>query len=150
MSSKWMELALSLAKQAYERDEVPVGAVIVERATDTLVAQAHNLVERENNPLNHAEMLAMNTAMQVRNNNERLRGCDLYATLEPCPMCASAISHARLDTLYFGAYDPKSGGVTHGPRVLDNPSCHHKPQIIGGIMEHECATLLSNFFEQKR
>ncbi len=148
--SHYMEIALTEARNAATQDEVPVGAVIVERATGNILARAHNLVETQHNPLLHAEMLVITEALAVQNSSNRLSGCDLHVTLEPCPMCAGAISHARIDRVYFGAYDPKSGGVAHGPRVFESSSCHHKPEVIGGVLETECGKILSDFFASRR
>lgn len=143
-----MERALQAAQAASAAGEVPVGAVILDAAGDVL-AQAHNQVETLGDPTAHAEMLAIREACR-RVENKFLHGCDLYVTLEPCAMCAQAIAHARLRRVYFGAYDPKGGGVEHGARVFAQPTCHHRPETVGGLMERECAGLLKTFFADKR
>ncbi len=147
--SPFMELALNLAQKAAELDEVPVGAVIVEKSSGNILAEAHNLVEKLSDPTAHAEMLAIQEATK-KIGTSRLSGCDMYVTLEPCPMCAQAISFARLDSVYYGAYDPKGGGVDHGAHIFNSSSCHHKPEIYGGIYENQCGNLLKEFFAKKR
>ena len=143
-----MDLALREATAAASRGEVPVGAVIVD-AGGTVIAGAGNRTEELADPTAHAEMLAIQAAAKVLG-SPRLADCDLYVTLEPCAMCAAAISGARLRRLYFGAYDPKSGGVEHGAKVFDHATCHHKPEVIGGMQETDAASLLKNFFKDKR
>ena len=143
-----MQLALDQASAAGERGEVPVGAVIVD-AEGAVIAEAGNRTEELADPTAHAEILAIRAAAKALG-SPRLGACDLYVTLEPCAMCAAAISHARLRRLYFGAYDPKSGGVEHGAKVFDHATCHHKPEIIGGMQETDAATLLKDFFKDKR
>lgn len=143
-----MELALHEAHAAAARGEVPVGAVIV-AADGRVLARAGNRTRELNDPTAHAEMLAIRAAC-ARLSTERLTECDLYVTLEPCPMCAAAISFARLRRLYFGASDPKSGGVDHGPRIYAQPTCHHAPEVYGGFGEVESATLLTGFFAARR
>jgi len=142
-----MQAALAAAAAAAERGEVPVGCVIV-RGRE-IVATAGNRVEELADPTAHAEMLAIRAAA-ARLGEPRLSDCDLYVTLEPCPMCAAAISFARLRRLYFGAYDPKGGGVEHGPRIFDHPTCHHRPEVYGGIRESEAADQLRVFFRARR
>jgi tRNA(Arg) A34 adenosine deaminase TadA len=127
--------------------EVPVGAAVVRDGI--VLAVAHNQPRRLNDPTAHAEILAIRAACAVLG-EERLTGCDLYVTLEPCPMCAGAISIARIRRLYYGASDPKGGGVEHGPRVFDQPTCHHVPEVYGGFREREAAALLRDFFAQRR
>jgi tRNA(adenine34) deaminase len=144
-----MHLAIEQAEIAYSHDEVPIGAIIVDAQTGEIIASAHNEMEQQSNPTAHAELLAIQRACQKRNRG-RLEDCDIYITLEPCPMCAQAISFARLRRLYFGAYDPKGGGVDHGARVFNASSCHHLPEVMGGIEEQKCSQLLKNFFEKKR
>ncbi|WP_417452782.1 nucleoside deaminase [Kiloniella sp.] len=144
-----MALALKEAKQAAEAGEVPVGAVIVDRDSGRVLAQAHNRVERDRDPTAHAEVLAIRAVGKLQN-SARLESCDLYVTLEPCPMCATAISFARIQRVYYGAYDPKGGGVDHGPRVYEQPTCHHAPEVYGGIREAECAEILKTFFQERR
>lgn len=146
---RWMDRALALAEQAGEAGEVPVGAVIVEAESGRVLAEAANRTERDADPTAHAEMLAIRAAARLRG-RPRLPGCDLYVTLEPCPMCAQAISFARIRRLYFGAPDPKGGGVENGARVFDRPSCHHRPEVYGGIGEAHAAALLKSFFRERR
>ena len=143
-----MSLALAEARAAAARGEVPVGAVIVS-PTGQVVAVAGNRTCELSDPTAHAEMLAIRGACIVLG-SERLTGCDLYVTLEPCPMCAAAISFARVRRLYYGASDPKGGGVEHGARVLSHSTCHHVPEIYPGIAEAEAAALLRDFFVAKR
>lgn len=142
-----MQLALDQAAAAARRGEVPVGAVLV-RAGQVVAADG-NRVEQLNDPTAHAEILVIRAAA-ARLGSPRLDGCDLYVTLEPCPMCAAAIAHARLRRLYFGAYDPKGGGVEHGARVFARATCHHRPEVVGGLREIEAAAHLRRFFRQRR
>ncbi|WP_421782879.1 nucleoside deaminase [Kiloniella litopenaei] len=144
-----MTLALEEAKKAAAAGEVPVGAVIVDRESGQVLAQAHNRVERDHDPTAHAEVLAIR-AVGEQQNSARLENCDLYVTLEPCPMCATAISFARIQRVYYGAYDPKGGGVDHGPRIYEHTTCHHVPEVYGGIREQECAEILRAFFQSRR
>lgn len=144
-----MERALEAAEAAAVRGEVPVGAVIVDPATGDILASAGNRTEELSDPTAHAEMLAIREAARLIG-APRLVGCDLYVTLEPCPMCAGAISFARIRRLYFGASDPKGGGVEHGARVFDHPTCHHRPEIYGGIDEARAGALLREFFAERR
>lgn len=140
-------LALAAARRAAQEGEVPVGAVIVR---DGLVlAVAHNRPRALNDPTAHAEILAIRAACAALG-AERLTGCDLYVTLEPCPMCAGAIALARIRRLYFAAADPKGGGVEHGPRVFNQPTCHHAPEVYGGLRAAEGARLLHDFFRDRR
>ena len=143
-----MELALREAKSAAERGEVPVGAVVL-GPDGTVLASAGNRVEATHDASAHAEILALRAAAAARG-SARLPDCDLVVTLEPCPMCAQAISFFRIRRLIFGAYDPKGGGVEHGARVFDASSCHHRPEIVGGVRESEAAGLLKAFFAGKR
>ena len=143
-----MTLALGEARAAAARGEVPVGAVIL--APDgAVLASAGNRTLELRDPTAHAEMLAIRAAAALLG-SERLIGCDLYVTLEPCPMCAGAISFARLRRLYFGAGDPKGGAVEHGVRLYASPTCHHAPDIYSGIGEREAAELLRTFFRDRR
>lgn len=144
-----MQLALETAAQAGENGEVPVGAVLVDGETGDVVAVSGNRVEQDKDPTAHAEMVVIRKAAALRDGN-RLSGCDLYVTLEPCPMCATAISFARLRRVYFGASDEKGGGVENGPRIFDQPTCHHRPEIYGGIGESDAAALLKSFFAARR
>lgn len=143
-----MDEALEEARAAAQRGEVPVGAVITSPAGEIL-ARAGNRTRELSDPTAHAEILAIRKAA-ANLGNERLTGCDLYVTLEPCPMCASAISQARIARLYYGAADPKSGGVEHGPKVLSHPQAHHKPEIYDGIKAEDSASLLKEFFANRR
>ena len=143
-----MALAFAEAEAAGWRDEVPVGAVLV-GADGAVIAACGNQVEATLDPTAHAEMLALRAGAAALG-QKQLDGCDLYVTLEPCPMCAAAISLARIRRVYFGAYDAKSGGVDHGPRIFDQPTCHHRPEIYGGIDERRAAALLRAFFQAKR
>ncbi|WP_334128157.1 nucleoside deaminase [Sneathiella sp.] len=144
-----MEMALASAEIAAHRGEVPVGAVIVDTRTGRVVANCSNQTISRNDPTAHAEMLAIRAAGSMLG-SQRLVDCDLYVTLEPCPMCAAAISLARIRRLYFGAYDPKGGGVEFGARIFDQSSCHHRPEIYGGLHESKSGELLKNFFEKRR
>jgi tRNA(Arg) A34 adenosine deaminase TadA len=143
-----MPLALAAARRAGEAGEVPVGAVVVD-AQGEVLAVAHNEVEARHDPTAHAEILALREAGR-RRGTPRLTDCDLWVTLEPCPMCAQAIAFARIRRLYFAAADPKGGGVEHGARVFAAASCHHRPEVIGGIRETEAAALLRGFFVARR
>ena len=144
-----MALALEEARAAAARGEVPVGAVLVDAARGEVLARAGNEVEARRDPTAHAEMLVIRAAAR-RRAAKRLPGCDLYVTLEPCPMCAQAIAFARIERLYFGAGDPKGGGVIHGPRIFSQPTCNHRPEIYDGIGEAEAAALLKAFFAGRR
>ena len=144
-----MARALAEAHLAAGRGEVPVGAVIVEPKGGAVLAAAGNRMRELHDATAHAEMLTIR-AVSAELGRERLDGLDLYVTLEPCPMCAQAISLARLGRLYFGAPDPKGGGVEHGPKIFSQPSCHHKPEVYGGIDESRCAVLLRDFFAARR
>lgn len=143
----YMDQALIEAHKAAELGEVPVGAVIV--AHDQVIARAGNRTRTDNDPTAHAEMLVIRAACAALE-VERLTGLDLYVTLEPCPMCAAAISNARIARLYYGAADPKSGGVGQGPRIFDHPQCHHVPEVYDGIAAGESAELLRAFFAARR
>jgi tRNA(adenine34) deaminase len=143
-----MTLAFAEAEAAGWRGEIPVGAVLV-GADGSIIGKAGNRVEAGHDPTAHAEMLVLRSAT-VALGQKQLDGCDLYVTLEPCPMCASAISLARVRRLYFGAYDPKGGGVEHGPCIFDQPTCHHRPEIYGGIDERKAGALLRAFFKERR
>ncbi len=143
-----MEAALEQARQAARREEVPVGAVLVDERGEVLAADGNRTRELAD-PTAHAEMLVIRAAA-AKVGAARLAGCSLYVTLEPCPMCAAAISLARVRLLYFGASDPKGGGVEHGPRIFNQPTCHHAPEVYGGICETEAAALLVSFFAARR
>ena len=143
-----MQAALDEAHSAFNRGEIPVGAVVV-GPDGNILARAGNRAEADNDPTAHAEVLALRAAAGLQGNS-RLPECDLFVTLEPCPMCAHAISLFRIRRLVFGAYDPKGGGVDHGARIFDASSCHHRPEVVGGVRETEAATLLRDFFRGKR
>jgi tRNA(adenine34) deaminase len=144
-----MERALAEARAAAERGEVPVGAAVVEAASGAIVAAAGNRTEADRDPTAHAEILALRAAASLKG-APRLPECDLYVTLEPCAMCAAAISFARIRRLYFGAGDPKGGAVEHGPRFFAQATCHHAPEVYGGIGESDAAALLREFFQKRR
>jgi len=144
-----MDIAVVEAEKAALRGEVPIGAVIVDSKTGEVLAQAGNRCEEDHDPTAHAEVLAIRTAA-AKIGSARLIDCDLYVTLEPCAMCATAISFARIRRLYFGAYDPKGGGVDHGPCFYSQPTCHHKPEVYGGLRESDCGEMLKVFFQGKR
>ncbi|MBV9834798.1 MAG: nucleoside deaminase [Alphaproteobacteria bacterium] len=143
-----MDLALEQARLAGARAEVPIGAVIV-AADGTVLAAEGNRTEELHDPTAHAELLAIRVAA-AKLGAPRLVDCDLYVTLEPCPMCAQAISFARIRRLYYGAADPKSGGVDNGARIFAQTSCHHRPEVYSGIAESEAAALLRSFFQDRR
>jgi tRNA(adenine34) deaminase len=143
-----MEIALDEARAAATRGEVPVGAVVVD-AAGTVLARAGNEVEARRDASAHAELLALRASAAMRG-EPRLPDCDLIVTLEPCPMCAQAASFFRVRRIVFGAYDPKGGGIEHGARVLDAASCHHRPEVIGGVRESEASALLRAFFAERR
>ena len=142
-----MDVALQEAMEAARRDEVPVGAVLVKDGR--IIASDGNRTRQLLDPTAHAEMLVIREAAQVLG-QERLIGADLYVTLEPCAMCAAAISHARIRRLYFGASDPKMGAVIHGPHFYDQPTCHHAPDVYDGLAARESEALLKRFFAGKR
>jgi len=142
-----MDAALAEARAAGARGETPIGAVVVRDGV--VIASAGNRPRELNDPTAHAEILAIRAAAAVLG-NERLTGCDLYVTLEPCPMCAAAISFARVRRLYYGAADPKGGAVDSGVRLYASPTCHHAPEVYGGISETASATLLRDFFAARR
>jgi len=143
-----MRLALAEAEAAARRGEVPVGAVVT-RADGTVIAAAGNRTLADRDPSAHAELLAIREACRLLG-SERLTDCDLHVTLEPCAMCAGLISFARIRRLYFGAYDAKGGAVEHGARFFGLPTCHHAPEVYGGISEAEAAALLTRFFRDRR
>jgi tRNA(Arg) A34 adenosine deaminase TadA len=144
-----MNRALALARQAADAGEVPVGAVIVDGATGWVLAEARNRMEETRDPTAHAETLAIRAAC-AKAGAARLEAADLYVTLEPCAMCAAAISFARVRRLYFGAYDPKGGGVEHGARFFAQATCHHRPEVVGGVAERESGEILKAFFKERR
>ena len=148
-NTSYINLALQEAQLSAARGEVPVGAVIVKTPNGKVIAQAGNRTEEFNDPTAHAEILAIRAAAKATG-SPRLEDCDLYVTLEPCPMCATAISFARVRRLYFGAFDAKSGGVDHGPRIFTQSTCHHAPEVYSGFEEICCGNLLKKFFSEKR
>ena len=150
--SRWplpepMSAALAQARAAAAQGEVPIGAVIVKNGT--VIAAAHNAPRSLNDPTAHAEVLAIRAAAQALG-NERLEGCELWVTLEPCAMCAGAIAHARIARLYYAASDPKGGAVEHGARVFDHDQCLHRPEVYTGMGEDEAGALLKGFFAARR
>ncbi len=142
-----MQQALRIARQAEQAGEVPIGAVLVHNGA--VIASAHNHTERDKDVTAHAEINVIREGGKTLD-SRILSDCDLYVTLEPCPMCAQAISFARIRRLYFGAYDSKGGGVDHGPRMFQQASCFHAPEVIGGMLESECGALLRDFFQARR
>lgn len=144
----YMDVALEAARAAGARGEVPVGAAVI-GPDGTVLSVAGNRTRTDNDPTAHAEVLAIRAAC-AHLGAERLVGCDLYVTLEPCAMCAAAISVARIGRLYYGASDPKSGGVSVGARVFSHPQCHHAPEVYDGIGEEEARGLLQKFFAERR
>jgi tRNA(adenine34) deaminase len=147
MSKGFMDLALELARAAAEAGEVPVGCVVVQGGE--VVARAANRTITDRDPTAHAEMLAIRDAARALG-SERLADCDLYVTLEPCAMCAGALSFARIRRLYYGAADPKGGAVDNGVRFFAQPTCHHRPEVYGGFGESEAGALLKEFFRERR
>lgn len=147
MSGTFMQMALAEARAAAERGEVPVGAVLV-RGSE-VIARDGNRTRELCDPTAHAEILVLR-AGGVRLKSERLLNCDLYVTLEPCAMCAAALSFARIRRIYFAASDPKGGAVEHGPRFFSQPTCHHAPEVYGGIAERQAAEILKDFFKERR
>ena len=143
-----MALALAEAERACDLGEVPIGAVVV-NADGEVLARAGNRTIAMRDPTAHAELLAIRAAC-AKLGSERLTGCDLYVTLEPCAMCAAAMSFARIRRLYYGAGDPKGGAVEHGVRFFRSPTCHHRPEVYGGMAETEAAALLRDFFQARR
>ncbi len=145
----YMLEALKEAQKAFTADEVPVGCLIVNSQSGEIICRAHNLSEHGDDATAHAEILAIREACRKLGQN-RLRDMDMYVTLEPCTMCAAAISFARINHLYFGAYDEKGGGVANGIKFYEQKTCHHRPKITGGILEEESSELLKKFFKNKR
>lgn len=146
---EYMQIALNLARQAAQKDEVPVAALVVDPTTGKIVAQAYNTGAHGTDSTAHAEILAIREAC-ARLGSARLWGLDMYVTLEPCTMCAAAVSFARIRNLYFGAADEKGGAVISGVRFYEASTCHHRPNVTGGICAEECGQLLKDFFKQKR
>ena len=146
---KMMRRALDLAREAAAANEAPIGAVVADPATGEIVAEAHNRPIGLSDPTGHAEVLALRAAA-LKLGNYRLPGLVLYVTLEPCAMCAGAISHARIARLIYGAEDEKGGAVTHGPRVFDQPTCHWRPEVEAGVLADEASEILKAFFRARR
>jgi tRNA(Arg) A34 adenosine deaminase TadA len=144
-----MRRAMALAQAAADAGEAPIGAVLVDPASGEVVAEAHNQPIRLHDPTAHAEILAMRTAA-ANAANYRLTGLTLYVTLEPCAMCAGAISHARIGRVVYGAPDEKGGAVAHGPRFFEQPTCHSRPSVTSGVLADESASLLRSFFRARR
>ena len=147
--TRFMRRALGLAQAAAAAGETPVGAVIVDPATDEVIAEAGNAPISEQDPTAHAEIRALRFAAQQLG-NYRLTGLELYVTLEPCAMCAGAISHARIGRLVYGASDPKGGAVDHGPQFFAQPTCHWRPEVLGGVLAEEASAMLKAFFRARR
>jgi len=147
--SPYMARAIRLAEEAAIRGEVPVGCVIVDGESGEILGESGNRTEEHHDPTAHAELTALREAC-AKVGAPRLAKADLYVTLEPCAMCAAAISFARIRRLYYGAYDPKMGAVDHGPRFFQSPTCHHRPEVIAGMGERRCGQLLKIFFAERR
>lgn len=146
---EYMKIALKCAHKAFEQDEVPVGAMIVNPQTGEIVAKAYNKSAHKGDATSHAEILAIKKAC-AKLKTSRLWDLDMYVTLEPCTMCAAAISFARIANLYFGATDEKGGAVVSGVKFYESKTCHHRPAVQGGILEQPCSELLKTFFKNKR
>lgn len=144
-----MRAAMEEAKGAAARDEVPIGAIIVDPRTKTIIARAGNHTRELNDPCAHAEILAIRAAC-AHDTSQRIPDYDLYVTLEPCAMCAGGISFARIRRLIIGAPDPKGGGVLHGGRFYEQPTCHHRPEVLSNLMAQDCGAILKDFFKSKR
>lgn len=144
-----MSMALDLAQAASDADEAPIGCVIVDETTGTVIAKGANQPIARHDPTAHAEIVALRAAGQVMG-NYRLTGLTLYVTLEPCAMCAGAISHARIGRVVWAADDPKGGAIAHGPKLFEQPTCHWRPATEGGLLAQESATLLRTFFQARR
>ena len=144
---EYMQKAIAEAKAAAKEGEVPIGVIVV--AQGRILARAHNLTETLHDVTAHAEMQAITAAANALG-GKYLTGCTLYVTVEPCAMCAAAVSFARIENLYFGAYDKKNGAVVNGTKFYENEICHHKPTVIGGVYEEKCAEMLKKFFKSKR
>ena len=147
-ATKWMAHALSLARHAALADEVPVGALVLD-PHGQVIAEGSNAPISSHDPTAHAEIIALRRAAKTLG-NYRLTGCSLVVTLEPCAMCAGAIAHARIARLIYGAEDPKGGAIAHGPKLFDQPTIHHRPEIIGGVCAEEAGALLRDFFAARR
>lgn len=147
MEEKYMLLALEEAKKAFDEDEVPIGAVVVKGGK--VIAQTHNTKERTKNSLNHAEILAIQATLELLD-SKYCDDCDLYVTLEPCPMCAGALYQSRMKNVYFGAYDHKGGSYGSNFNLNDVKGLNHYPNVQGGILEEECSKILKDYFKMKR
>jgi tRNA(adenine34) deaminase len=145
----FMRMAMDQAQKAYDAEEVPIGAILVDTERGIVLATSHNQTITQCDPTAHAEILALRDGCRQKN-AQRIPNCDLYVTLEPCPMCAAAISFARIRHVYFGADDPKSGGFISGPGLVNQDALHHKPSYTGGILAEESAALLRKFFQERR
>tara|TARA_Y100000034_G_C6855619_1_gene388801 strand:+ start:918 stop:1376 length:459 start_codon:yes stop_codon:yes gene_type:complete len=147
--NSYMRLAMEEAKIAQGKDEVPIGAVLIDNESGEVLSKAHNLTRTRHDPSAHAESLAIREACTLRE-SQRIPNTTLYVTIEPCPMCAALISYARIDRVVFGATDPKSGGITAAPKLYEKDQIHHKPNVISGVMEEDCRALIQRFFQSKR
>jgi len=145
----YMRIALEEARSAQERDEVPIGAVLVHVPSGEIIARNGNRTIERSDPTAHAEILVIREACE-KAGAQRIPECDLYVTLEPCAMCAAAISFARIGKVYFGAQDPKGGAILHGPKFFALPTCHHRPETADGLFAEECGKILKDFFAGKR
>lgn len=148
-AENYMYIALKLAEKAQAKDEIPVGCLIVDPKEGKIIAKAHNQNQHSPDATAHAEIKAIQKACKKLGQN-RLRDMDMYVTLEPCTMCAAAISFARIKNLYFGAFDSKGGAVVNGVKFYEQNTCHHRPHVISGILESECADIIKKFFKAKR
>lgn len=148
-NNRFMQLAITQAKRAFEQNEIPVGCVIVKRGCGSVIAKTRNMVEQKKNPNFHAEILAINIAC-AKLNSKNLSECDIYTTLEPCTMCAAAISASRLGRLYYAASDQKQGAIENGVRFLSSSSCFHSPEVYQGMCEEESVNLIKSFFRKLR
>ena len=144
-----MQAALEEAKAAAARDEVPIGGVLVDPQTGDIIAEAGNRTREMNDPSAHTEMLLIRAACKMTG-AQRIPQFDMYVTLEPCTMCAAAISFARIRRLVIGTPDPKGGGILHGAKFYDQPTCHHRPEVVSGILADDCGDILREFFKTKR
>ena len=144
-----MAQALEQARAAAARDEVPIGAILVDPKSGAILAADGNRTRALNDPTAHAEIMVIRAGC-IHDGAQRIPAYDLYVTLEPCAMCAAAISFARIRRIIFGAYDPKGGGIAHGPAFFSQPTCHHRPEVTGGVLQDECGQILKDFFSDKR
>ena len=149
VDTKFMALAMAEAQAAADRDEVPIGAVLVDYKTGQIIARTSNRTIENADPTAHAEILAIRDGCRAAG-AQRIPDCDLYVTLEPCAMCAAAISFARIRRVIFGASDPKGGGILHGGKFFEQPTCHHRPDVTSGLLATESGALLKSFFQARR